>query len=64
MEVYNNKGLGNIFQVIAVMDGDYDDGGSRVDVAKTLFGEVIFEDFQGMFPSKYKRLVELNKDNE
>lgn len=56
------KGLGNIFVLIAMMDGDYDSGkNNRVEELRKLMGEEIFDRYKKDYPEKYEYLLKLDK---
>jgi len=58
------KGLGVAFESIALMDGDYDNGGSRVEALREYFGEEQFEYYKENFPEKYEYLLKLDSEAE
>lgn len=53
-------GVGIIFRTIALMEGDYDDGGSKVEALKEYLGDGAFERYKINHPEKYQYLVEMD----
>ena len=49
--------LANIFKTVAIMEGDYDNGKDKVEVAKEYMGEDGFEMYRQLYPEKYKNLM-------
>ncbi|MBN2483977.1 MAG: hypothetical protein JXD21_07250 [Candidatus Omnitrophica bacterium] len=61
-EVFSDakKGVGVIFENIALQEGDYDDGSgqSKIEILKKHLGEEMFELYKVWFPERYKALVD------
>ncbi len=53
--------LGLAFHILAAMEGDWDDGESKVEHAKLWLGPKLFEAFREKYPAKYEHLVELDR---
>ena len=53
----SGKGMGHIFKAIAVMDGDYDNGKNKVELAKEALGPDMFEFYKATYPKKYEKLL-------
>lgn len=53
----NMKGVGNIIKTIAIMEGDYDNGRNKVELAKEHMGQDIFQIYRIKYPEKYKKLL-------
>jgi hypothetical protein len=53
--------VGVMIHTIGVMDGDWDNGQDRLEVAKKWLGPENFDGFKEMFPQKYARLLEPRK---
>jgi len=53
----NKKGVLNIFKTIAIMEGDYDNGKNKVELAKEHMGQDIFKIYKVKYPEKYKKLL-------
>lgn len=64
VKVFEEKGIVIIFRTIAVMDGDYDEGGSILETAARMLTEPIFEAYKLLFPEKYEYLVEFDKEEQ
>jgi hypothetical protein len=57
MSFISGKGLGHIFKTIAVMEGDFDNGEDKVEVARQELGSANFELFKSIYPEKYDKLI-------
>lgn len=57
----NKRGILNVFKTIAVMEGDYDNGKNKVELAKEYLGPDIFQMYKTMYPEKYKKLSGNNR---
>ena len=51
------RGVGVMLKTIAVMDGDYDDGTDKLELARNHLGREYFEIFKRRFPDKYQYLL-------
>jgi hypothetical protein len=56
------KGVGAIFKSIALMDGDYNNGGSRIEALREYSGEELFEYYKEHYPEKYEYLLKLDSE--
>jgi hypothetical protein len=56
-----DSSLGLAFHILAAMEGDWDDGESKVEHAKRWLGPKLFEAFREKYPAKYQHLVELDR---
>lgn len=54
----NKTGILNIFKTIAIMEGDYDNGKNKVEIAKEHMGQETFQMYKAEYPEKYKKLSE------
>lgn len=52
----NTRGVGVMLKTIAIMDGDYNDGNDKVELAQKQMGEN-FEVFKRQYPEKYRSLL-------
>lgn len=55
----NLRGLGIIFKTIAIMDGDYNNGVDKLELARSHLG-TFFETFKSLYPEKYDNLLKAN----
>jgi hypothetical protein len=53
--------LGITFHTIAAMEGDWDNGEDPLEHARKFMGEEMFKVFKKMYPEKYKKLEEKNR---
>ncbi len=53
----NTRGMGTIFKTIAIMEGDYDNGKNKVELAREHMGQEIFQMYKVKYPEKYKKLL-------
>ena len=53
----SGKGIGHIVKTIAVMDGDYNNGKDKVELAKEVLGPDLFEFYKATYPKKYEKLL-------
>ncbi len=56
------KGLGEIFKIIVVMDGDYNNGQSKIETLRESVGSDLLETYRKRYPLKYKHLKVLDKE--
>jgi hypothetical protein len=56
------KGVGIAFKGIALMDGDYDNGKSRIEALREWSGKEYFEYYKESFPDKYEYLLKLDSE--
>jgi len=61
-------GLDNSFGIalktIAIMEGDFDNGKNKLELAKEFMGPIVFEDFMKRHPDKYKKLRQDSEGNK
>jgi len=57
------KGLKRLLGTIAVMEGDYDDGKSRVEALRNFLGDEVFDQYKRNYPKRYQCLIEMDKEN-
>lgn len=58
------KGLKILLGTVAAMEGDYNDGKSRVEALRNFLGDKVFEQYKRDYPEKYQYLVEMDKEAE
>jgi len=58
----SKEGVGIIFKTIALQEGDFDNGESKVKALRESLGEEKFEWYKKEFPEKYQFLVEMDKE--
>lgn len=52
-----NNALSITIKTIAIMEGDWDNGENKLELAKKHMGPKIFEDFKSRYPDKYNKLL-------
>lgn len=57
------NGVGIIFRTIALMEGDYGNGGSKIEALREYLGTERFEEYKRMYLEKYQYLVEMDLGN-
>ena len=56
------KGLGNIFKMIALVDGDFDNGQDKLGALEEFLGPESFEEYKKVYPDKYRRLLMMREE--
>ena len=51
-----------MFETIAVMEGDYDTGKTKLETMKDYFGEEGLKEFKTKYPDKFKYLVGMGEE--
>lgn len=58
----DSKGIGVMLRTIAIMDGDFNNGSDKLELARTQLGSY-FEQFKTDYPEKYKDLLRDTKES-
>jgi hypothetical protein len=59
-----DNSFGATLKIIAIMEGDWDNGRNKLEYAKEFMGPVVFEDFIKRYPTKYKKLQQEAEGNK
>lgn len=59
---FKNRGIGNIFKTIAVMDGDFNNGKDKIETFKEMLGDKALEAYKTQHPDKYRALLKIRQE--